>query len=139
MISLASEFTDGKGRHARAWLFFDGQCAFCTRLAGWIAKPMLKRGLGVAPLQDPRVAALLDVPQHELLRAICYLVPNGIQYTSVEALIAVAGELWWAHPLVWLSRFPGAKSLACAGYEWIARHCKCHAQSSRGHEPVKAS
>jgi predicted DCC family thiol-disulfide oxidoreductase YuxK len=66
MISLASEFTDVKGRHARAWLFFDGECAFCARLAGWILKPMLKRGLGVAPLQDPRVAALLDVPHREL-------------------------------------------------------------------------
>src|SRR5712672_2168387 len=28
MISLASEFTDGKGRHARGWLFFDAECGF---------------------------------------------------------------------------------------------------------------
>jgi len=24
MISLVSEYTDGKGRHARGWLFFEG-------------------------------------------------------------------------------------------------------------------
>ena len=33
MISLASEYTDGKGRHAKGWLFFDADCAFCTRIA----------------------------------------------------------------------------------------------------------
>jgi hypothetical protein len=28
MISLASEFTDAKGRHARGWFFFDAECGF---------------------------------------------------------------------------------------------------------------
>jgi predicted DCC family thiol-disulfide oxidoreductase YuxK len=139
MISLASEFTDVKGRRAHAWLFFDAECDFCTRIASWIAKPMLRRGLGLAPLQDPRVAALLGIEQRELFRAIRYLGPNGITYEGAEALITVARELWWAHPVVWASRIPGAKSLMCAGYGWIARHRKCHAQSSCGHEPVKDS
>src|ERR1700722_3534528 len=40
MISLTSEFTDGKGRHARGWVFFDAECGFCTRLARRIA-PLL--------------------------------------------------------------------------------------------------
>ena len=31
MISLTSEFTDSKGRHARGWLFFDADCAFCIK------------------------------------------------------------------------------------------------------------
>src|SRR6266481_5742802 len=38
MISLASEFTDGKGRHARGWLFFDAECGFCTRTARWLLR-----------------------------------------------------------------------------------------------------
>ena len=137
MISLASEFTDAKGRHARAWLFFDAECDFCTRIARWIAKPMLRRGLGLAPLQDPRVPTLLGVPEGERLRAIHYLESNGIQYTGAEALITVAHELWWAQPLVWVSRIPAAKSLMCVVYEWIARHRKCYAQTSCGHEPVE--
>ena len=37
MISLVSEYTDGKGRHARGWLFFDAECKFCTRIARWLA------------------------------------------------------------------------------------------------------
>src|SRR6266404_657521 len=55
MISLASEFTDGKGRHARGWLFFDAECGFCTRTARWLLPILERRGLAVAPLQDPRV------------------------------------------------------------------------------------
>jgi hypothetical protein len=59
MISLASEFTDGKGRHARGWLFFDADCGFCTRIASWVAPILERRGFAVAPLQDVRVGALL--------------------------------------------------------------------------------
>ena len=32
MISLTSEFTDTKSRHARGWLFFDADCAFCVKI-----------------------------------------------------------------------------------------------------------
>ena len=47
MISLVSEYTDGKGRHARGWLFFDAECKFCTRIARWLA-PILERRGGAA-------------------------------------------------------------------------------------------
>ena len=63
MISLASEFTDGKGRHARGWLFFDAECRFCTRIARWLAPILQRRGLAVAPLQDVRVGALLGLSE----------------------------------------------------------------------------
>ena len=70
MISLASEMTDSKGRHARGWLFYDAECDFCTRIARFVAKPMRRRQLGVAPLQDPRVISLLGVPPDQLLLAV---------------------------------------------------------------------
>jgi len=48
VISLASEMTDRKGRHARGWLFFDAECEFCAGIATWLMGPMKRRGLGVA-------------------------------------------------------------------------------------------
>ena len=57
MISLATEMTDSKSRHARGWLFFDAECEFCTRIAMRLVTPMHRRGMAVAPLQDPRVGA----------------------------------------------------------------------------------
>ncbi len=36
MISLVSEYTDGKGRHARGWLFFDAECkSTAARMRRW--------------------------------------------------------------------------------------------------------
>ncbi len=127
MISLASEFTDGKGRHARGWLFFDAQCAFCTRIARWLRPILERRGLAVAPLQDPRVGALLGLPKSELLRELRFLLSDGSQYGGADAVLAVAHEIWWAHPLVWLARIPGMTDILRRGYRWVAAQRSCAA------------
>ena len=128
MISLASEMTDRKGRHARGWLFYDADCNFCTRIAMFLARTLRTRQLGVAPLQDPRVTSLLGLPPDELLRAARYLAPDGTQHSGADAFVALACEIWWARPLVWLSRIPGVMRILHAAYRWIARHRKCHAE-----------
>src|ERR1700687_3917260 len=107
MISLASEFTDGKGRHARGWLFFDAECGFGTRTARWLLPILERSGLAVAPLQDSRVGALLGLPKAELLRELRFLLSDGSQYGGADAVLAVAREIWWARPLVWLGRGSG--------------------------------
>lgn len=128
MISLASEMTDGKGRHARGWLFFDAECDFCSRLAAALARPLQRRGLALAPLQDPRVAALLGLSRQELLRAIRYLAADGTQYSGADALIVLSREFWWARPLAWLSQLPGGIRILRAGYEYVARRRNCVAE-----------
>src|ERR1700731_2668093 len=107
MISLASEFTGGKGRHARGWLFFDAECGFCTRTARWLLPILERRGLAVAPLQDPRVGALLGLSRSELLRELRFLLSDGSQYGGADAVLAVAREIWWGRPLVWLGENSG--------------------------------
>src|SRR5258707_8037227 len=96
MISLASEFTDGKGRHARGWLFFDAECAFCTRIARWLRPILERRGLAVAPLADPRGGGLLGLPKSELLPGLRFLLSDGSPYRGADALLAVAPQIWWA-------------------------------------------
>jgi len=127
MISLANEYTDGKGRHAKGWLFFDAECGFCTRLARWIAPILGSRGMAVAPLQDPRVGALLGMNNEVLLRELRFLLSDGTQYGGADAVVAVAREIWWAHPLVWFANFPGAMKLLHSGYCWVAAQRSCAA------------
>ena len=127
MISLAAEFTDSKGRHARGWLFFDAECGFCTRIARWLAPILNRRGLGVAPLQDPRVGALLGLSQEELLWEMRFLLSDGSQYGGADAAVALAREIGWARPLVWLSRVPGMMKLLRTGYRWVAANRNCAA------------
>jgi predicted DCC family thiol-disulfide oxidoreductase YuxK len=125
MISLASEFTDGKGRHARGWLFFDTECGFCTRIARWLAPILERRGLAVAPLQDRRVAALLGLSNAELLREMRFLLSDGTQFGGADAAIALAREIWWGRPLVGLARIPGVMEWLRKGYRWIAARRNC--------------
>lgn len=126
MISLTSEFTDRKGLHARGWLFFDAQCAFCTKIARLLAPILRRRGLALAPLQDPRVSALLALPHQELMREMRFLLSDGTQYGGADAVIAMAREIWWAHPLVWLANVPGMMNLLRSAYRTVAANRSCN-------------
>ena len=127
MISLANEYTDVKGRHAKGWLFFDAECGFCTRSARWIAPILGRRGMAVAPLQDPRVGALLGMNKELLLMELRFLLSDGKQYGGADAVVAVAREIWWARPLVWFAKLPGAMKLLHSGYRWVAAQRSCAA------------
>ena len=130
MISLASEYTDGKGRHAKGWLFFDAECSFCIRIARWLVPILARRGFAVAPLQDQRVGALLGISREELVRELRFLLSDGTQYSGADAVLAVAGQIWWARPLVWIGRIPVFLAILHAGYGWVASQRKCAASSA---------
>lgn len=125
MISLASEYTDSKGRHAKGWLFFDAECGFCTRIARWLAPVLSRRGFAVAPLQNPRVGPLLGLSRPELLRELRFLLSDGTLYGGADAVLAVARQIGWASPVVWLSDFPGLRPLLRHAYKWVAAQRNC--------------
>jgi predicted DCC family thiol-disulfide oxidoreductase YuxK len=127
MISLVSEYTDGKGRHARGWLFFDADCKFCTRIARWVAPFMESRGMALAPLQDPRVGELLGLAHDDLMKEMQFLLSDGSRYGGADAAVELAREIWWAAPLVWISKIPGMMEILRKGYRWIAARRKCAA------------
>jgi predicted DCC family thiol-disulfide oxidoreductase YuxK len=130
MISLTSEFTDSKSRHARGWLFYDADCHFCTAIARAIAPTLQKRNIALAPLQDPRVGPLLGLSPSELLLEMRLLMSNGQQTGGADAAFALAREIWWARPLVWFSTLPGMMQLLRHIYRWIAARRKCSAAIS---------
>jgi predicted DCC family thiol-disulfide oxidoreductase YuxK len=127
MISLVSEYTDLKGRHARGWLFWDAECKFCTRIARWLAPIMERRGMALAPLQDPRVAELLGLAHDDLMKEMQFLLSDGSRYGGADAAVELAREIWWAAPLVWVSKIPGMMEILRKGYRWIAARRKCAA------------
>jgi predicted DCC family thiol-disulfide oxidoreductase YuxK len=131
VISLTSEWLDRKGRHARGWLFFDAECGFCTRVARLLSPTMKRRGLALAPLQDPRVANLLGLRREELLLEIKFLSPDGRQYGGADAAVALAREIWWAWPVVLLAKVPWLMKSFRSLYHWIAARRRCSAMSCR--------
>ncbi len=127
MISLASEFTDGKGRHARGWLFYDADCEFCTRLARCVAPRLRRREFDVAPLQDRRVRELLGLSPEALMREMHVVLEDGSQFGGADAAVALAARVWWAAPLAWLAKLPGMMAVLRTAYRWVAAHRKCAA------------
>ncbi len=118
--------TDAKGRRARAgWVFFDGQCAFCIAWARRFGPVLDPRGFALAPLQDPRVQALLGLPLEQLLLEMRVLTADGRQYGGADAFLYLAQQVWWAWPLCALAKLPGMRGVLRAGYRWVAarRHC----------------
>jgi len=131
MISLASEFVESKGRRARGWFFYDADCAFCMSVARFLAPILRRRGLDIAPLQDPRVGVLLGLRGGELLREMRFIVsdgrPMGQMASGADAAVALAGEIWWARPLEWIARIPGVMRLLRNGYRWVSANRRCSA------------
>jgi len=122
MISLTSEYTETKGRHARGWVFFDAECQFCTHIARWLAPILKRRGMALAPLQDLRVAELLGLSGPELLYEMRFMCSDGTVYGGGDAVVA------------WLSKIPGMMNLLRKAYRWVAARRSCAATvCSAGH------
>jgi hypothetical protein len=100
-------------------------------MARWLAPALERRGLALAQLQDPRVGALLGMSRAELLRELRLLLTNGAQFGGADACVAVAREIWWARPLVWMARIPGGMELMRKGYARVAARRKCAAVGCR--------
>jgi predicted DCC family thiol-disulfide oxidoreductase YuxK len=126
MISLSSEMTDSKGRHAtRGWVFFDRDCSACSSLARRFRRVLESRGFGLAALQDPRVQALLVLPPEDLLREMRVATTGGKIYGGAEAMMYLARQIWWAWPLYAAGKLPGVPRVLDAGYRWFAEHRTC--------------
>ena len=123
MISLSSEMTDTKGRHAaRGWVFFDRECSVCTSLARRFRRTLETRGFGLATLQDPRVRALLDLPSEDLLREMRVATGDGKIYGGAEAIVFLSRQIWWAWPLYAAAKLPGVLRILETCYRWFADH-----------------
>ena len=119
--------TDRKGRRAaRGWVFFDGECEICRSLARRFRSTLQKRGFGLAPLQDPRVATLLGLAPSLLLQEMRVLTAEGQVLGGAQALTLLAGKIWWAWPVHAVAKFPGMRPLLRAAYRWVANHRGCH-------------
>ena len=126
MISLSSEITDAKGKHAlRGWVFFDRDCSVCTSLARRFRRTLESRGFGLAALQDSRVQALLALPPEELFHEMRVATAEGEVYGGAQAIVHLSRQIWWAWPLYAAAKVPGVPSLLGAGYRWFADHRTC--------------
>jgi len=85
--------------------------------------------MALAPLQDPRVGALLGMSRDDLMMEMRLLLSDGSQYGGADAAVALAREIWWGRPLLWISKIPGMMEVLHKGYRWVAAQRSCAAEA----------
>jgi predicted DCC family thiol-disulfide oxidoreductase YuxK len=53
---------------------------------------------------------------------------DGTHTGGAKAVLAVAREIWWAHPLIWLAALPGMMSVLDTAYRWVAARRGCSSE-----------
>ena len=112
-------------RASRGLVFFDRDCRVCASLARRFRHVLARRGFGLAALQDPRAAALLNVPPAELLREMRVATADGKVLGGAAAIVYLARQIWWVWPLYAAAHLPSAMRILDAGYSWFANHRRC--------------
>jgi len=61
------------------------------------------------------------------LRELRILLSDGSQFGGADAVLALARQIWWARPGVWLAKIPGMMGQMRRGYYWFAARRSCEA------------
>lgn len=121
----------------RGWVLYDGSCPICRGGVERFHRILHARGFGLAPLQTPWVQMRLGLKSDSSLEEMKVLTHDGRVFGGADALIYLAGQVWWAWPLSVLCWLPGMRQLAWGLYRWVARNryclggtCQIHSASS---------
>lgn len=141
-ISVHTEMTNKTSGEARAgWLAYDAQCRFCVAMARRLESVLRRRGVEAVPLQAGWVRQRLGLRDGERADRMWLLRRDGVNFGGGDALIELARLVWWARPVAWLARVPGARRLINAGYMLVARNRSCLSGAcsiARRHPPSAA-
>lgn len=107
------------------WLIFDGDCAFCTSAATWVAERLHRSGgpdARLVPWQFADLAAL-GTSAERARREVLWVDPAGVIFGGAAAF--AAWLRFRGQPYAVLGRamtLPGIRVLAAATYRLIARN-----------------
>ena len=97
---------------ARGWILYDGECPFCRGLTARYQTTFETRGFVFTPLQTPWVAARINLEPGERPSEMRVWTTDGRDFGGAEAVVFLAGIVWWGKPLRWFAKLPGAKNLS---------------------------
>jgi predicted DCC family thiol-disulfide oxidoreductase YuxK len=124
MISEPTEITEAaEAVSFRGWIFYDRDCSFCRELALRFENAFAKRAFYFEPLQNKWVQRRLNVTREEAFEEMRVLTKTGEIFGGADAVIFLARQLWWAHPLAFLARLPFVHAQRL--YRWVAAHRRC--------------
>jgi predicted DCC family thiol-disulfide oxidoreductase YuxK len=107
------------------WILYDGQCRYCLAAARQFERLFARRGFYFLPLQTPWVKKRLGLQPDAPLKEMRVLTRDNKDLGGADAVIFLAGKIWWTWPLSILGRLPFLHGLIDRGYRWIAAHRGC--------------
>ena len=109
---MNTEITVNKATTDKGVVFYDDACGFCIAWVHRFGPALSRRGFSFAPLEGERTEMRVRLS-------------GGQTLGGADAIVALAGRIWWAWPLWLLAHLPGAMPMLRAGYRFIAkrRHC----------------
>ena len=106
------------------WVVYDGACGVCAGLARRFRPTLKRRGFALVPLQSPWMSSRLrfsyGIPLEKLLDEMRLLTADGRALGGADAVLFLAGRIWWARPLAALGAFPPLRALLRRAYRWFA-------------------
>ncbi len=122
------------------WVVYDGACGVCAGLARRFRPLLERRGFALVPLQAPWMSSRLrfsyGIPLENLLDEMRVLTADGRALAGGDAVLFLAGRIWWARPLAAVASLSPFRALLHRGYRWFAarRHrfsdaCAIHSAS----------
>lgn len=109
----------------KGWVLYDGDCPVCGRTARYFEPLLNRRELRIAPLQAPWVIARLKLVPGERPNEMRFLTDDDRDFGGADAVVEIARHIWWAYPLVAVSKVPGAMRLLRIIYRRIAARRYC--------------
>lgn len=110
---------------ARGWILYDGECRFCRNLAARFQPIYQPRGFVLTQLGTPWIAAAINLQRTERPSEMRVWTNDGRDFGGAEAVVFLAGFVWWGKPLTWLDKLPGAKIVLRRIYRKIAARRSC--------------
>jgi predicted DCC family thiol-disulfide oxidoreductase YuxK len=105
-------------------VLYDSACGFCSRWVPYWAPTLKRARFDIAPLQDPRYSARIDLEVPDSWD-FTLLLPDGRRILGADAYRCVMRRIWWAYPLFLLSIVPGLRSAFDWGYTTFAQNRYC--------------
>lgn len=109
----------------RGWIFYDGDCGFCTAAVKRFEGPFTRRGFRFLPFSMPWVQERLGLRPGQTPDEMRVLTSDHQDFGGADAVIYLARQLWWTWPLFLLAQIPGARRVLHRAYRWVAAHRGC--------------
>ncbi len=115
----------------QGWILYDGDCRYCVAAAHRFERLFRRRGFHFIPLQTPWVQERLGFQLGAPLEEMRVLTRENRNLGGVDAVIFLAGRIWWSSPFPLVAKLPGVRGVLDRGYRWIAAHRGCTQFSGR--------